>query len=99
METEKIDIYSMGNVFYSILTEKWPYEDDKSRDAQEAVKQGKRPNISSRLQNSDDPAVKAILKAITMSWRHDPEERATALEVKEFLRQELKKLNLDSNDR
>jgi serine/threonine protein kinase len=98
METEKIDIYSMGNVFYSILTEKWPYEDDKSRDAQEAVKQGKRPNISSRLQNSDDPAVKAILKAITMSWRHDPEERATALEVKEFLRQELKKLNLDSND-
>ena len=95
METEKIDVYSMGNVFYTILTEKWPFDDDKSRDAQKAVKDGKRPHIPSRLRDSDDPAVKAMMKAITMSWRHDPAERATALEVKEYLQLELKKLNLD----
>lgn len=89
----------MGNVFYTILTEKWPFDNDKSRDAQEAVKDGKRPRISSRFRESKDPAVKAMIKAMTMSWRQDPEQRASALEVKNYLQQELKALGIHSDDR
>jgi len=47
---------------------------------------------------SEDPAIQAIVKAMKMSWRQDPEERATALEVKGFLQQQLKALNIDSSD-
>lgn len=98
METEKIDVYSMGNVFYSLLTELWPFQDDNSEDAQRRVRNGKRPHISTRFRDSDDPAVKALLMAITMSWRQDPEQRATALEVKEFLQSQLKALGIHSSD-
>ena len=91
-------MYSMGNVFYTILTEKWPFDNDKSRDAQRAVKAGKRPHIPTRLRESEDPAVKAIMKAMTMSWRHDPDERASAQEVKEYLQQQIKALGIHSSD-
>jgi len=98
METEKIDVYSMGNVFYTLLTETWPFNNDSSRDAQRRVKDGKRPQLSTRFRESKDPAVQAMLKAMTMSWRQDPEERASALEVKEYLQQQLKALNIHSSD-
>lgn len=98
METEKIDVYSMGNIFYTLLTEKWPFNGMDSEDAQRKVKHGKRPQIPVRLRDSKDPAVRAMLMAMTMSWRQDPEERATALEVKNFLETQLRALNLHSED-
>jgi serine/threonine protein kinase len=98
METEKIDVYSMGNVFYTLLTETWPFNDENSEDAQNSVKAGKRPHVPSRLRESKDPAIVAIRKAMTMSWRQDPTERASAKEVSNFLQQELKALGVKSED-
>ena len=45
-ESEKIDVYSMGNVFYSLLTGQWPFEKlPKSSKAAHLVKHGHRPEI------------------------------------------------------
>jgi serine/threonine protein kinase len=95
-ETEKVDIYSMGNVFYVLLTELWPFNDDESEDVERLVKAGKRPHIPKRLKESTDPAHEAIRKAIAMCWRQDPEIRATAKEVADFLLDKLKSLNVPS---
>ena len=78
-ETEKVDIYSMGNVFYTILTGLWPFE--KEKDARQQIIEGKRPYIARRFKESNDPADHAMLKAISMCWKQDPANRATAKEV------------------
>ena len=38
-QTEMVDIYSMGNIFYSIITEKWPFDElNNAEEAQEKIK-------------------------------------------------------------
>lgn len=89
----------MGNVFYVLLTEQWPFNDEDSKDVKRCVKSGKRPHIPQRLRESTDPAHKAIQKVMAMCWRQDPKKRATAREVADILLHELKALNVHSLQR
>jgi hypothetical protein len=84
-ESEKIDIYSLGNVFYSLLTDQWPFANEESKSAQQKIINGKRPHISSRFRDSNQTEYKALLKAIEMCWNHVPEKRATADEIANYL--------------
>ena len=90
-ESEKIDIYSMGNVFYSLLTGKWPFEDRKTKEAQKLIKKNERPPIDQEIRDSDDPLDVALLKALERCWEQDPIERASAREIEQFLEAELAK--------
>jgi len=92
-ETEKVDIYSMGNIFYIIVTELWPFEGVKETKAQKKIMQGDRPPVEDSIRDNADPAVKALLKAMEMCWRQDPKERATAREVNTFLKAKLRELD------
>jgi serine/threonine protein kinase len=87
METEKVDIYSLGNVFYGILAKRWPFydiiKDDKV--AQKTIMSGARPPIQASILNSTDPFDRVMLKAIEMCWVQEPRERATAREVQNFI--------------
>jgi len=89
MQTEKVDVYSMGNIFYSLLTEEWPYEDMKEKKAINLLKVGIPPPIGIKLQESSDPIVRIMLKAIRMCWINNPGKRATAKEVEEYLTNQL----------
>lgn len=90
-ESEKIDIYSMGNVFYSLLTGLWPYENKKTKEAQKRIKNGHRPPIPEEVDISKNPLDKALLKAIRMCWDQDPNSRASSREVEIFLEGEVAK--------
>eukprot|EP00540_Astrosyne_radiata_P004090 CAMPEP_0116842838 /NCGR_PEP_ID=MMETSP0418-20121206/11741_1 /TAXON_ID=1158023 /ORGANISM="Astrosyne radiata, Strain 13vi08-1A" /LENGTH=505 /DNA_ID=CAMNT_0004473497 /DNA_START=424 /DNA_END=1941 /DNA_ORIENTATION=- len=79
--TEKIDIYSMGNIFYALLTEEWPFRKEENREAQRKVMDGKRPDIPPNLQNSTDPATVALYKVTQLCWKQDPKERPNATQV------------------
>ena len=46
-ETEKIDVYSMGNIVYILLTAEYPFEKMKREDMYEAIQKGERPEIKS----------------------------------------------------
>lgn len=85
-ETEKIDNYSMGNIFYVILTGKYPFDDVGKDEAKELVMKGERPVISQRYLESSDPLIKAMIEAIQMCWVHRPEKRATSRMVEQYLR-------------
>lgn len=88
-QTAATDVYALGSLFYYILTGKraWQsYTDKKERKkAQGWIVDGKKPHISSKLLNSRDPIDKALLKAYEMSTVYDPEKRATARQVSDFL--------------
>lgn len=90
-QTEKVDIYSMGNVFYVLLTSTWPWDGMKEEDAQKNVIEGKRPFVNASIIESTHPVDKALLKAMEMCHEQDPNQRASAEEVLQFLTNEAKK--------
>lgn len=84
--TEKIDIYQMGNIFYSLLTNKMPFEEIRdTRKVWTKVKAGERPVVPDYFMRSVDRVDVFLLGAMEMCLRQNPEERATAREVANFL--------------
>ena len=92
-ETEKVDVYSLGNVFYGLLQGEWPFENEikKSADAQALIMDGKRPAIKPELLNSTDPYIIALTKATQSCWIHDPVKRASSKQIRDFLADSLAK--------
>jgi len=105
--SEKIDVYSMGNIFYHFITDHKKYENMDLHDAQALILQGHVPWIVSSLLNasihvrnsspeqdeiessSDKNEVDIILaRAVQMCLKREPDERASAREVADFLRVE-----------
>lgn len=103
VETEKIDVYSMGNVFYAILSGLMPFEGIKAEKANKQVMEGKRPKIPSEVKESEDIAIQAILAATKKCWIQDPKERPPASEIRDELKsvmERIKKENVTkTNDR
>ena len=91
-ETEKVDIYSAGNVLYQVLTLQEPFELEgfSEKQVHKAVMEGDRPHISQSLyRDSDDPKIQALVRAIDLCWKQDPRERPTAREVVDLLQSAL----------
>lgn len=84
-QTEKIDVYSMGNIFYALMEKAYPFEELSSKKAQKMIINGKRPPLNETFTNSSDPATIALIKAMEMSWVQEVEKRASAREVENFL--------------
>lgn len=95
-QTEKVDIYSLGNIFYAIVTGLWPYDHQNVKEAQRKVIAGETPVISQEFLDSSDPFDQAMLKAIYKCWVRDPTKRASAREVQQFIGDELKRLGVHS---
>ena len=93
-ESEKVDIYSMGNVFYSILTGEWPFEDVESKEARDLVKRGHRPPISPEILNSTDPFQQTLLNVTRACWLQDPKERASARRIQNYIEKRLVKFGV-----
>lgn len=91
-ETEKVDIYSAGNILYQVLTLQEPFELEgwSEKQVHKAVMKGDRPHIShSMYRDSDDPKIQALVRAIDLCWKQDPRERPTAREVVDLLQSAL----------
>lgn len=91
-QTEKVDIYSMGNIFYYILSKEWPFERMKSEEGQKRIIAGERPKLSKEIQSSKDPAILAVINAMNHCWIHDPAKRATASEINKLLESQLRQM-------
>jgi len=92
MVDEKIDVYSLGNIFFKLLTKERKYNDIDVSEAQKLIVAGDIPVLPGSLEESTDPVVLALKRAMHMCLILDPEERATAKQVADFLEDELKKL-------
>ena len=81
-------MFSMGNVFFSLITKEWPFESSTHHDevkAQKKIIKGHTPHISDDLRHNTDPSIQAILTAMKRCYILDPAGRATAQEVHAFL--------------
>lgn len=84
---------------YYILTgeRSWNDHSDKKKrkKIQQGIVDGKKPHISSKLLKSRDPINIALIKAYEMCTVYDPNKRATAKQVADYLDGVWKELNRD----
>ena len=84
-QTEKVDIYSFGNLLYSLLTGLRAFQDVDTEEAQKKVMHGLRPRIPREIKESTNPIVKDMMRIMVKCLKHDPKQRATARQVERFL--------------
>ena len=102
--TEKVDVYSIGNILWSLLTNTspWVKDDEAIDEIRQRVARGEMTNLPSKIANSTDPTTVAIKNAMFKCLRFNPEERASAGEVAHDLKmalKEVKKLETEEKER
>ncbi len=99
LETEKVDVYSLGNVLYFLLTKLDPWEDyDDSNSLYKKVMRGERPTIPKELLESDSIFDRFMIQAINLAWTHNPYERPGALEIAQHLKKGIQEYEATSRE-
>jgi serine/threonine protein kinase len=82
---EKIDVYSMGNTIYVLLTGYWPFYEDKSYSVvQGKVMNATRPFVDDRYRHRSFIEGQMV-EIMERMWEHDPADRPSIFEVIAFL--------------
>ena len=93
-ETEKIDVYSMGNIFYVLVTDQLPFQDDEMTIAQRKIMNGERPHVPSKFRNSKEPGYKVLISLMKLCWNQNPRERPSARVVADMIENELRVMGI-----
>lgn len=88
--TEKIDVYSLGNVFYSILTGLLVNGEYTTSQAHFRIIHGKTEDIDVKYFESRSQAEYALVKIIQLCWIYDAEERPSVFDIVALLENEVK---------
>lgn len=82
---EQIDIFSLGNNVYALMTGLWPfYDHDDDTYVQNEIIEGKKAFIDDRYRTRSYGEGKMV-ELIEMCWRFQPEDRPSIFEVVHFL--------------
>lgn len=97
--TEKIDVFSMGHIFYRLICGHGPWnkiEPGGKPDNEvlnEKVKNGTLPFVPEDVLRDQNPEVVAIREAMFMCYTYDPVKRPSAKEIMHHLQKSLDKLS------
>jgi serine/threonine protein kinase len=93
-ETEKIDVWSLGNVLYYLLTRREPFDKYSDDEIPAHVMEGNVPDIEdATILNSTHLFDTTLLKVVKMCWEYDPKKRPSSRQVASILHEALNKLN------
>ena len=87
LETEKVDVYSLGNVLYFLLAKNEVWRNVASKTVYAKVMEGVRPNFPEKVLNSDGIFEQYMMKAIESAWTHEPADRPGALQVAKIIKE------------
>jgi hypothetical protein len=86
----------MGNIFYLLLTETWPFADVTEEEAQQLIMKGRRPHLPEYINNSNNTLVQTLKRAMILCYKQNVTERASGRQVEIFLKERL--LELKANN-
>jgi serine/threonine protein kinase len=93
-ETEKVDVYSFGNIIYCLVMKKLPWDGLNAKFIEGLIMEGKRPYLDPKFRKETaDPIVKALVHAMEMCFEQDPVQRASARQVEQFLKAKLEEFD------
>ena len=92
--TEQIDVFSLGNILYSIMLGEDVFQDVERSEVPKLVRHGAVPHIPKEKYEKFDEKERAVEHAIRMCHVEDFRERSTSMEVEEYLRKKLEELNV-----
>ena len=96
---EKIDVWSMGNNIYALLTGLWVYyEADDDKTVHQLAIDGKLPYVDPRYETSSF-AERKLVNIMKRCWTYDPKRRADIFEVVEYLREAVKENRMKQEKR
>ena len=87
LETEKVDVYSLGNVLYFLLTKEEVWKDFNHKEVYAKVMGGVRPKFPPEILASDGIFERYMMKAIESAWTHRPADRPSAIQVAEVIKE------------
>jgi len=96
VEPDKIDVWMMGNLLYTVLTDLQVWDNELRGDEDFKLKQakrlvaGERPPIPEHILGSNDPAHVAMMNALDMTWKYNWMERPSARSIADYLIRELR---------
>ena len=97
-----VDIYSLGNVFYCLLTRLWPFENLRLREVYKKIRAGERPSLTDDIVNSTDPSIMILKTAMELAQAQSPKDRPSARELVNMLTtalNEIQSINQEGPDR
>ena len=93
--SEKLDIYSAGNVLYGIITGNRPWNNERGKHVKSDIQKGKRPHVDDAIRNAVGTVDAELTRLLDRAYEHDPTKRASAREIvdelEKLLDRELKK--------
>lgn len=88
--TQQVDVFSLGNNMYSLLTGLWPFfSENNTEKVKERVKTGEKPYIDPRYKERSTAEAK-LAEIIDQCHSYHPEDRPSVFEIVKFLRHALK---------
>jgi len=90
--TEKLDIYSAGNILYGIITGKKPWNGERGKHIKDDIQTGKRPEVDAAIRDAEGTVDAELVRLLDRVYEADPDERASAKEVVVALEQLLEKV-------
>ena len=87
IETEKVDVYSLGNVLFFLLTGENPWKPLPLKEIYEKVMNGDRPPIPQEMRDSNEIFDRYMIQAMQMAWTHERTQRPGAFEVAQKLKE------------
>ena len=91
--TEKLDVYSAGNILYGIITGKKPWNGERGSHIRKGIAVGKRPEIDPAIRDAEGTVDAELVRLLDRVYEGDPDERASAKEVVVALEELLEKVN------
>jgi serine/threonine protein kinase len=79
--SEKLDIYSAGNILYGIITGHRPWSDERGKHVRAAIQKGERPLVNDTIRNAAGTVDADLTRLLDRVYEHDPTKRASAGEV------------------
>jgi len=93
---EGVDVYSLGNQFYKLLMNDAKHKGLSTSGCLKAIREGDIPILPDSYEQSTDPIDIALIHVMKRSLQFDPKERASALELANYLEDALIKMEKQS---
>ena len=95
--SEKLDIYSAGNILYGIITGNRPWDNERGKHVKAGIQKGKRPPVNETIRNAEGTVDAELTRLLDRVYEGDPRKRASAREIvhdlERLLERELKKMD------